>query len=138
MDFPFIDTDVIIRLVTGDDPAKQAAPQRLFEQVEQGALTICAPVTVIADAIFVLSSPRLYALPRPVVSAALSRLVLLPHFRVTNRRIVLRALELYASTPALDFGDAFIVATMAYTGSTTLYSYDHDFDRFARITRQEP
>ena len=32
---PFIDTDVIIRFLTGDDPQKQAAAITLFEQVEQ-------------------------------------------------------------------------------------------------------
>ncbi len=48
---PFIDTDVIIRFLTGDDPEKQAAASSLFEQVEQGLLTIAAPDTVIADAV---------------------------------------------------------------------------------------
>ena len=47
---PFIDTDVIIRFLTGDDPDKQAAATALFEQVEQGLLTVQAPDTVIADA----------------------------------------------------------------------------------------
>ena len=39
---PFIDTDVIIRFLTGDDQEKQAAASTLFEQVEQGLLTIAA------------------------------------------------------------------------------------------------
>ena len=55
---PFIDTDVIIRFLTGDDPEKQAAATRLFEQIEQGFLTVQAPDTVIADAVYVLASPR--------------------------------------------------------------------------------
>src|SRR5947209_3899137 len=97
MTYPFLDTDVIIRLVTGDDSLKQAAAVSLFEQVQAGQLTVAAPVTVIADAVYVLSSPRLYHLPRPIISAALSRLARLPHFRVRNRRTVLRALDLYAS-----------------------------------------
>lgn len=62
MTYPYIDTDVIIRLLTGDDPQKQTAAKALFEQVERGTLTIAAPDTVIADAVFVLSSPRLYHL----------------------------------------------------------------------------
>jgi len=31
---PFIDTDVIIRFLTGDDLQKQAAATTLFEQIE--------------------------------------------------------------------------------------------------------
>jgi hypothetical protein len=31
---PHIDTDVIVRLITGDDPARQAAAAQLFEDDE--------------------------------------------------------------------------------------------------------
>jgi predicted nucleic acid-binding protein len=137
MTYPFLDTDIIIRLITGDDPVKQAASQALFERVEQGHETVQAPITVIADAVYVLSSPRLYHLPRAVIGAALVRLVRLPHFRVRQRRTVLRALALYANTN-LDFGDVFILASMEQARSTTLYSYDQGFDRISSITRSEP
>lgn len=137
MTLPFVDTDVIIRLLTDDDPAKQAAAKLLFERVEQGTLTIAAPVTVVADAVYVLSSPRLYHVPRAQVSALLSTLIRLPHFRVRQRSVVLRALELYATTN-LDFGDLFIAASMEQLGSTALYSYDAGFDRLPDIIRQAP
>lgn len=134
---PFLDTDVIVRLLAADDPRKQAAAQVLFERIEQGSLTVAAPDTVIADAVYVLTSPRLYHQPRKLVAAALIRLVRLPHFRVKNRRAVLRALELYASTN-LDFGDVLIVSSMEQAGSTMLYSYDKGFDRIMGVTRHEP
>lgn len=38
MSDPFVDTDVIIRLLTGDDLQKQAEAAALFEQVEAGNL----------------------------------------------------------------------------------------------------
>jgi len=137
MTMPFIDTDVIIRFLTGDDPAKQAAASALFEQVEQGLLTIAAPDTVIADAVYVLSSSRLYHLPRNEVQELLTALVHLSHFQIQNRTAVLRALELYGSTK-LDFGDTLILASMEQQHSNILYSYDADFDRFDGITRQAP
>ncbi len=137
MTTPFIDTDVIIRFLTGDDPQKQTAATALFEQVEQGLLTIAAPDTVIADAVYVLSSPRLYHLARSAVHELLGALVHLAHFQVENRSAVLRALELYGSTK-LDFGDTLIIASMEQQHSQILYSYDADFDRFEGITRQEP
>lgn len=134
---PFVDTDIIIRLLTGDDPAKQAAASAIFERVETGQLSLAAPVTVIADAVYVLASPRLYALPRAEVAAQLSTLVALPAFQVANRTQVLTALALYARTN-LDFGDALLVAAMQEQGSRVLYSYDTDFDRLNGLTRQEP
>ncbi len=134
---PFIDTDVIIRFLTGDDPEKQAAASALFEQVEQGLLSVQAPDTVIADAVYVLSSPRLYHLARSDVQQMLAALVRLPQFHVQNRWSVLQALDLYAST-RLDFGDALIIASMQQQGSKVLYSYDADFDQIEGITRREP
>jgi predicted nucleic acid-binding protein len=134
---PFIDTDVIIRFLTGDDPGKQAAATALFEQVEQGLLSVQAPDTVIADAVYMLSSPRLYHIARSAIQEMLAALVRLPQFHVQNRLSVLRALDLYAST-RLDFGDTLIIASMEQQGSHLLYSYDTDFDRIEGITRREP
>lgn len=138
MSIPFVDTDVIIRLLTGDDLVKQAQAAALFEQVEQGNLMLAAPDTVIADAVFVLASPRLYHLPRAEVAALLTPLVRLSHFRLQNRSMVLAALSLYGTTAALDFGDALIIAAMQEAGSQTLYSYDTHFDRIPGLLRQEP
>jgi len=133
----FIDTDVIIRFLTGDDLAKQAAAAALFEQIEQGLLTVIAPDTVIADAVYVLASRRLYNVARMKIWELLAPLVRLPHFRIQNRLSVLRALEIYASSK-LDFGDALIIASMEHQESQILYSYDTDFDRISGISRQEP
>ena len=137
MSEPHVDTDVIIRLVTGDDPVKQERAAQLFQDVEDGKLVVRAPVTVIADAIFVLCSKRLYNLPRTQAAAALARLVRIPGFRVDRKRTVIAALGLFGST-RLDFGDCMLIASMREEGSTVLYSYDTDFDRFAPIARREP
>ncbi|HLF08577.1 MAG TPA: PIN domain-containing protein [Dehalococcoidia bacterium] len=137
MSDPFVDTDVLVRLLTGDDPEKQAQAAAMFQQVEAGNITVQAPDTVIADAVYVLSSPRLYNVPRHEVRDMLSALTRLPHFSVDNRRSVLRALELYGAT-SLDFGDAFIVASMERAGSATLYSYDRDFDSISGVERRPP
>lgn len=134
---PFVDTDVIIRLVTGDDLEKQERAAHLFQQVEAGALTIAAPDTVIADAVYVLASPSLYGLSRIEVAEILGALVRLTHFRVENRAVVLGALHRYAAS-RLDFGDAMLLAAMQTQGSSDLYSYDTDFDRYPGVARREP
>jgi predicted nucleic acid-binding protein len=137
MSHPFVDTDVLIRFLTGDDPLKQAQAAALFQAIEDGRLTVEAPVTVIADAVYVLSSRRTYNLPRPQVQALLTPIVRLRGFKMDHERAVLRALELFGAT-RLDFGDCLIVGLMEQRGSTTVYSYDTDFDRFATIQRREP
>ena len=137
MSKPFVDTDVLIRLVTGDDPQKQAEARVLFKKVETGDLTLLARETVIADAVFVLSSRQLYHLPREEIRDLLTPILRLPDFKIHCRRTVVRALDIYASTN-LDFGDAFIVASMQALGSNLRYSCDRDFDRIQGVTRRSP
>lgn len=133
----YVDTDVIVRFIAGDDPAKMRAAAALFTAVEEGHLALACPVTVIADAVYVLTARQLYALDRGLVTAALRALVDLPRFHVDRRRAVQRALDLFAQT-RLDFGDAMLVATMEAAGVATLYSYDRDFDRLPQLSRREP
>jgi predicted nucleic acid-binding protein len=134
---PFVDTDIVIRLLTGDDPVKQAQAASLFRVVEQGERSLAAPDTVIADAVHVLASPRLYHLPRGEVGALLVLLLRLPGFKVENKRAVIKVLEIFSNTK-LDFGDALIVATMQLSGSKTLFAYESDFDAVAGIERLTP
>lgn len=135
---PFCDTSVLIRLITGDDTVKQERAIALFERVEQGALTLTAPDTVIADAVFVLASKRLYQIPRSEVAARLASLVRLPHFQVKNRQAVLRALQRFGASTRLDFGDALILALMEQRREETVFAYDRDFDGIPGIVRREP
>jgi predicted nucleic acid-binding protein len=76
----FVDTDVLIRLLTGDDEQKRLRATALFKQVQEGTLTLAAPDTVIADAVYVLSSKALYKKTRAEVRALLTPLVQLPQF----------------------------------------------------------
>ena len=135
---PFCDTSILIRLITGDDLAKQERAIALFERVEQRAASLAAPDTVIADAVFVLTSRRLYGMPRHEAAARLTTLVKLPNFHVRNRQAVLGALHLFGTTATLDFGDCMLVAMMQQSGEQRLYAYDLDFDRVPGIIRQEP
>jgi predicted nucleic acid-binding protein len=138
MTVPFLDISVIIRLLTGDDPDKQTRAQAFFERIERGELTVQAPATVIADAVYVLASKRLYNLPREHGAALLAPLVRLPGFHMQGRRAVLGALQLYVTTSGLDFGHALIAASAQRSGVSVVYSHDTDFVRIPGITREEP
>lgn len=134
---PYVDTDIIIRLITHDDPKKQEAAATLFEKVENRELILTAPDTAIADVVFVLSSPKLYRLPRTEIRDILVSLLRYANFKVDNKQAVTSALELYASTN-LDFGDCLLVALTSQTEAKEIYSYDHDFDKIKGIIRKEP
>lgn len=92
---------------------------------------------MIADAVYVLASPRLYHVPGQQIRNWLSILIRWPGLEVDKRVVVLKALALYANS-SLDFGDLMIVAAMDDANIATLYSYDRDFNRFSQARRQEP
>lgn len=134
---PYVDTDVIIRLLTGDDSEKQEASATLFEKVEKGALVLSAPDTVIADAVFVLSSSKHYNLSRIEIRGLLISLLRYPNFKVENKQVVIKALDLYV-TANIDFGDAILAVLTCESQNKLIYSYDHDFDKIPDIKRREP
>lgn len=133
----FVDANVFIRFVTGDDAMKQAAARRLFDQAERGEIRLVSPATTIADCVYVLTSSRLYRLPRAAVAARLLSLLEITEIQIPERDEVIKALELFGTTN-LDFGDAMIVAAMEASGDRVVFSYDRDFDRFPGIDRREP
>jgi predicted nucleic acid-binding protein len=133
----FIDANVFIRHLTCDDPKKAQACLELFQKAQQKEITLTTTEAVIAEVIYVLSSKRLYNLPREEIRRLLYPLLSLPGLKLTNRKMYLRALDLYATYP-IDFEDALIVAQMERQKISEVYSYDRDFDQVAGITRLEP
>ena len=124
----FVDTNVLIRFLTGDDLARQTACARLFERIGAGEVVVRAPVTVVADAVYVLTSKALYGLPRAEVAELLLGIVGFEGFRVDSKQRVARALEIFGSAN-VDFGDAMLAASMEAEDADDIYSYDRDFAR---------
>lgn len=97
-----VDTNVVVRLLTGDDQDQAARAKRLFE-----AETIWLPKTVMLETEWVLR--RLYALDRARVAEALMALAALPNVRCEDEAAIIRALR-WAAT-GLDFADALQLAS---------------------------
>ena len=132
----FLDTNIIIRFLTSDDLKKQEAAAALFERIEKKEEMVYAPESVICDAVFVLASPKHYNKSREQIRDLLFPLVSLENLKISNRRVLLRALDIYVAYP-IDFSDALLKATMEAADAQIIYSYDTDFDRFSDITRKE-
>ncbi|NJN82008.1 MAG: type II toxin-antitoxin system VapC family toxin [Caldilineaceae bacterium] len=133
----FVDTNIFLRFLTRDDPEKAEACQTLFQRARSGEADLVTSESVIAEVVFVLSSPRLYDLSRQDIRARLYPLLTLPGLRLPQRETCLHALELYAAFP-VDFEDALTTAHMHRQNIAELYSYDKDFDRLPNVNRIEP
>ena len=133
----FIDSNVFLRFLTKDDPVKAERAKALLQQAERGEAELLTNETVIAELVFVLSSPRLYKLSRETVRTVLLPIISLKGLKLQNRSVFVRALDLYATT-AMDFDDALAVAQMERRKVTEIYSYDEHFDRVAGLKRLQP
>ena len=133
----FLDTNVVIRYLTQDNPDQTARATKLLQQIESGERQMTTCEGVLVEIVQVLSSKRLYNLPRSDIASALTNILRLRGLHLPHGSTYLRALEIYAST-SLDFVDALAVAHMEREGIQTIVSFDHDFDRFSQVVRREP
>ncbi len=133
----FLDTNLIIRFLTPDDPEQAARAYDAFQQAEAGTLTLVSTEGVVVEAVQVLSSKQLYNLPRAVIRDQVTDILQVRGLEVPDRDTLLRALVLYAVTN-LDFVDVLILTHMERRGITTVLSFDRGFDRIEGITRREP
>ena len=134
----FLDTNVILRYLIRDDDAKAQACYELFRRAQKGEEELTTCEAIVAEAVYVLSSPRLpYRLNHEEIRARLLPILTLRGLKLPHKRVCLRALD-HASSGFLDFEDALAVAHMERRGIAEIVSYDRDFDRVAGVRRTEP
>ncbi|MCL5075719.1 MAG: PIN domain-containing protein [Chloroflexi bacterium] len=133
----FLDTNLIIRYLTQDNPEQAERAYRILQQLEAGTLTVTTSEAIIIEAVQILSSKALYNLPRQDIRTHLTTIIALRGLKLPNKRVYLRALDLYVSTN-LDFIDALNVAHMERAKIDTILSFDRDFDHIKGIIRREP
>ncbi len=135
----FLDTNVILRYLTRDDEAKAEACYRLFQSVKNGEEELFTCEAIVTKVVYVLSSPPAgYRLSHDDIRARLVPILSLRGLRLLHKRVYVRALDIYASSPSLDFEDALAVAHIERQGITEIVSYDRDFDRVVQVQRTEP
>ena len=133
-----LDTNIIVRYVSRDDPDKAARALAYFEQLEAGRQTVSLSEAVLVETVQVLSSSRLYAMLRETIRTRLRTIIMLSGVRLTNKGLYLRALDLYVSYAALSFVDALLACRAEREPPATVVSFDRGFDRLPNITRVEP
>lgn len=133
----FVDTNVLLRILTGDDPAKAERSLSLLERAERGQGELITSESVVAEVVFVLSSPVTYRIPRPRIAIALQSLLRNPGLKLDHKGSVIQALDLWEQS-TLDFEDCLSVEYVRRLQLNAIYSYDRDFDRVPGVRRLEP
>ena len=133
----FLDANILLRYLTRDDPGKAQRCLELLQAADRGEVQLTTSESVIAEVVYVLSSPRLYNLPPERIRSLLLPILHLRGLRLPSRRLFRRALRIFADH-GIDFEDALTVAHMERRGIQDILSYDRHFDDIEGITRREP
>ncbi|HVC31947.1 MAG TPA: PIN domain-containing protein [Chloroflexota bacterium] len=133
-----LDTNIFLRYLTRDDDVKANACYGLFQRVGRGEEEATTNELIVAELTYVLSSRSHYNLSHDDIRARLTPILNLRGLKLPGKRRCLRALDLYAAYPALDFEDAFSIASLEDDGLAEIYSYDRDFDQVPTVRRVEP
>lgn len=131
----FLDTNILLRYLTGDDEQKARRGLALLTKVEQGEEKVVTSSMVIFETVFTLQ--KHYRVPRDRIRDSLGDIISLSHLELPNKRLYLRALEMYAGKN-ISFADAFNAAYMQSRGVSEVYSWDSDLDQFEDLARLEP
>ena len=132
----FIDTNLFIRYLTNDDPAKAERVELLLSEAAEGKGRLITAEMVIAEVVWVLESS--YGLKSAEIAPLVRAILATSGLDVINAPLVARALEYYESSN-IDFIDGYIAAVMEKQGITELYSFDRKhISRIQTISRKEP
>ena len=127
----FIDTNILVRHLTGDPPAMaRRATAFLASQPELYLADL-----IVAETVYVLES--FYKSPRDQVATAMRSLIAMRSMITVDGAVLLRAIEVY-EVDRLDFAEAYLVACAESTGVGSIASFDKAIDRIATVTRLEP
>lgn len=112
----FIDSNVLLRyFISTSEPHLLQLRHKavaLFNAVERGELTITISEVVLHEVAYVLTSKRLYGLPRSEVAAYLATIVSLPGMRLARGEmsLFLQAIDYFGKHTSIKMADALVIA----------------------------
>jgi predicted nucleic acid-binding protein len=125
-----LDTNVIIRHLTGEPPAMAKRATRFLSSASELVLADL----VVAECVYVLES--FYEVPRGRVAELMRSALAMPAV-LADTDLLLRALEVY-ELERLDFADAYLVACAELTEIGAIASFDKGIDRVGSVERVAP
>lgn len=133
----FVDANIFLRYLAGDDAEKAARCLALFQSAEQGNVDLVTNAVIVAEVIYVYSSRSVYQRSRAEVAAGLRPLLEIEGLRIDHKRSVVHALDRYALSN-LDFEDCLAIEHAIQEQLDGIYSYDRKLGRASDILRVEP
>lgn len=127
----FVDTNVLIRHLTGDPPGQAARATAFLAEADE----LLLPDLIVAEVVYVLES--FYELPTEEVAGLVRSIIAFAPIRTLDPALLLRSLEVF-ETQRIDFAEAYLVASAEATGVHDIISFDRSIDRVRSVRRIEP
>ncbi|HEX9854376.1 MAG TPA: PIN domain-containing protein [Acidimicrobiia bacterium] len=127
----FVDTNVLIRHLTGDPPDRAARATAFLAAADE----LLLPDLIVAETVYVLES--FYEVPVDEVARLVRSVIAYPAIRTADPALLLRCLEVY-ETHRIDFAEAYLVASAETAGIEEIVSFDRSIDRVTTVSRIEP
>lgn len=127
----FVDTNVLIRHLTGDPPEMAVRATAALRNTERLLLTD----VVFAECIYVLEA--FYEVPRERVAELLRAALAAPTISTVDPGVLLRALEIY-ERDRIDFAEAHLAAGAEATGVGNVLTFARSVERVRGVHRWEP
>jgi len=116
-----LDTNVLARYFTEDDPRQVAAVDRIFQESKASGEPLLITIVVLCELIWVLSTS--YAEPKERIAATVERILQTGHFRIQNDDLVRRSLQQFRKGSA-DFSDYVIGEVSREAGCRDTVTFD--------------
>jgi len=128
-----IDTNLLVRFLTEDDPEKARSVEVLLGKAGKGEIKIFIPSVVIAELVWVLKS--FYELEAGEISELVGAVLSTPGLDTQDKSILREALKVY-ERKGIDFVDAWILEFARERNIKTIYTFDkkHFKETDLRIT----
>ncbi len=121
-DLAYVDANIVLRLLLGEPEEQARQAERLFLNASNGRVTLVILSPVLAEVIYVLTSPRFGAHARGEVASTLRELAGLKGIVVDDLPHVLTALLTY-ETSSLDWVDCLLLSRAA---EAQIYTFDKE------------
>ena len=131
----FLDTNVFLRHLLGDDPERSRGATACFHAVEQGVARARTSDTVVFGMVFALE--RGHRRSKAEIRSALLPLLELPGIVLAGKRKFREVFRLYVDKN-IPFADAHHAVMMRKLALSEVVSFDRDFNRIETVQRVEP
>lgn len=126
-----LDTNILLRYITQDDPQQSPRATRLIEdrcsKQSRGHITLI----VLSELVWVLRSA--YGYSKPQIVAVLDQILITAEFDIENEELAWKALEVWRTGPA-DYADYLLVLANQAAGCEQTYSFDTKLARHPAVS----